>query len=297
MPDTAYKRCPHCERTLPRSDFARDASKASGHKHICKPCDSARPRKRQAYLRLALEPRTCEACSGCYTPRRRDQRFCSAECHRHRGRRKPAHQTCKRCGAHFLVVSALGCGSRRYCSDQCRDEAQRDRARARLQPPRPKPFRLTLILVKPCAYCSTPTYGKAPCCSHRCYVRRRDGLPRWHDCAECGETFDVMARSHATLYCSTRCATRRNRRIVKRRRRRALRHTTTEPVDIKQVAIRDGWRCHICKRKVSTKTWSLDHLIPVSYGGPHTYANVALAHHRCNTLRSNTGPAQLLLVG
>ena len=59
----------------------------------------------------------------------------------------------------------------------------------------------------------------------------------------------------------------------------------------------------ICGKQV-TKTRSntdrapsIDHLIPVSDGGAHTWDNVALAHRTCNSTRGTTGTAQLLLVG
>jgi hypothetical protein len=38
-------RCPRCERFLPVSDFARDKSKASGHKSWCKACDRAKSKR------------------------------------------------------------------------------------------------------------------------------------------------------------------------------------------------------------------------------------------------------------
>jgi 5-methylcytosine-specific restriction endonuclease McrA len=43
---------------------------------------------------------------------------------------------------------------------------------------------------------------------------------------------------------------------------------------------------------------SLDHIVPVSLGGTHTWANVQLAHLRCNVSKGNR-PAneQLRLVG
>ena len=61
--------------------------------------------------------------------------------------------------------------------------------------------------------------------------------------------------------------------------------TQVEPVSHPVVAERDGWRCAICRRRVTRETWSLDHVVPLSKGGAHTYANVVLAHKRCNSLR------------
>jgi 5-methylcytosine-specific restriction endonuclease McrA len=56
-------------------------------------------------------------------------------------------------------------------------------------------------------------------------------------------------------------------------------------VGLPEIAMRDQWRCHICGGKVTRRTWSLDHLVPASKGGPHTAENVALAHGRCNSSR------------
>jgi hypothetical protein len=64
-----------------------------------------------------------------------------------------------------------------------------------------------------------------------------------------------------------------------------------------EIAIRDGWRCHICGKRVSRKNWSFDHLIPVVHHGPHARINVALAHVRCNSKMGVARlPAQLRLL-
>jgi 5-methylcytosine-specific restriction endonuclease McrA len=65
-----------------------------------------------------------------------------------------------------------------------------------------------------------------------------------------------------------------------------------------EIANRDGWKCHICRKQVTFTTKSIDHLIPLSKGGSHTRANVALAHLVCNRRRGGGYlPAQLLLIG
>lgn len=52
---------------------------------------------------------------------------------------------------------------------------------------------------------------------------------------------------------------------------------------------RDEWICNICKelidRRLRGNSWmraTLDHIIPLSKGGAHTYDNVAAAHWLCN---------------
>ena len=56
-----WRYCATCDRTLPRESFARDASKASGLKSICKECDREKARayyaaSRAARLRGGEEP-------------------------------------------------------------------------------------------------------------------------------------------------------------------------------------------------------------------------------------------------
>jgi 5-methylcytosine-specific restriction endonuclease McrA len=67
---------------------------------------------------------------------------------------------------------------------------------------------------------------------------------------------------------------------------------------------RDGWRCHICGKRVHPSRFkrdpegpSLDHLIPLADGGSHSQANCRLAHLRCNAARGRRGDVQLILLG
>jgi 5-methylcytosine-specific restriction endonuclease McrA len=67
-------------------------------------------------------------------------------------------------------------------------------------------------------------------------------------------------------------------------------------VDRLAIIARDGSRCHICKRLITPKDLTLDHLIPLSKGGPHTPENLACAHRVCNSQRNDGRlPAQLRL--
>lgn len=81
-----------------------------------------------------------------------------------------------------------------------------------------------------------------------------------------------------------------------RRRARKAASPRTETINRLAILERDGGRCHICGRKVG-KGFHLDHLIPLSKGGPHTAENLRVAHPRCNLTRgAGRLPAQLLLV-
>jgi len=85
----------------------------------------------------------------------------------------------------------------------------------------------------------------------------------------------------------------------KSNRRRALKMNANiiENIDRLFVYERDGGRCHMCKRKVNRKNWHLDHIVPLSKGGDHSYKNVAVSCLYCNLSKGNTGSSQLRMWG
>lgn len=65
-------------------------------------------------------------------------------------------------------------------------------------------------------------------------------------------------------------------------KRARKRNTFVEQVDAQKVFERDAGICGICKNSVSLKEFHIDHIIPLSKHGEHSYANVQLAHPFCN---------------
>jgi 5-methylcytosine-specific restriction endonuclease McrA len=63
----------------------------------------------------------------------------------------------------------------------------------------------------------------------------------------------------------------------------------TVPLTRKAVFARDGGRCVYCN---ATAT-SLDHVVPKSQGGPHSWDNVVSACSRCNHVKADRGIAEL----
>lgn len=124
-------------------------------------------------------------------------------------------------------------------------------------------------------------------------------------CGDCGVAIAVYLKGSAPTgwaYCPIHRAARRSavnrRKSAKRRGARIGPSFTT-----RQIAERDGWRCHLCRRRVPDRRYAarpmdatVDHLVPISAGGPDTPENVALAHLVCNQRRSTRGKAQLRLL-
>lgn len=75
----------------------------------------------------------------------------------------------------------------------------------------------------------------------------------------------------------------RELRIAKVQRYRArLRAARVEPLDIGEVIRNAQGLCGICGSLVSPDELSIDHIVPISKGGPHTTSNLQLAHLTCN---------------
>ena len=103
------------------------------------------------------------------------------------------------------------------------------------------------------------------------------------------EAMRERARAYATAH------PERHREDEHRRRAR-VRGATAGRVSMADIYKRDGGHCHICGKAAERPVGSLDHLVPLSHGGPHEPLNVRLAHRSCNSSRGNHGPAQLLML-
>lgn len=120
-------------------------------------------------------------------------------------------------------------------------------------------------------------------------------------CCVCGHSVGYAGNGSPREYCSKAC--RKNtesfkaaRSAVKGKRRAAQRGVDCETVNPAKVFERDGWRCHICNRKTprnlrgtyKPNAPELDHIVPLSKGGSHTYANTACSCRQCNGLKGAT---------
>jgi 5-methylcytosine-specific restriction endonuclease McrA len=66
-------------------------------------------------------------------------------------------------------------------------------------------------------------------------------------------------------------------------------HRAAVPLTRRAVFARDGGRCAYCGAAAA----SIDHVVPRSRGGRHTWDNVVAACHRCNRLKADRTPADL----
>lgn len=81
----------------------------------------------------------------------------------------------------------------------------------------------------------------------------------------------------------------RSRARIHEKRRQQKQHEGAELFTSQEIFERDGWVCGICGVPVDSslkhpdpRSASIDHVIPLWAGGPHTRDNVQLAHLECN---------------
>lgn len=152
------------------------------------------------------------------------------------------------------------------------------------------------------------------CLCPRCEMfesRKTNGFPikeKALECIRCNRSF--VGKNAGTMCYSCRLDTKRKRnrkarkpedKSIRSRARKA--GVYIEVVNRKVVYERDKYKCKECGVKVViSKTYqpnmaTIDHIVPISLGGPHTYSNVRTLCHSCNSKRGNTidKPTQLTL--
>lgn len=191
---------------------------------------------------------------------------------------KPARH-CERCGSGFGSHNPRA----KFCSQRC-GEITRG---ARL----PEPLAERTCALVECVVVFVPKRHAQRCCSEK--------HGKLH--------YNREARADGRQAMNTGDPAKRRARLRKKTQlRRALTRTSeAELIDRDLVGARDSWKCGICRRKVNQalayphrRSASLDHVVPLSQGGSHTYANVRISHLGCNHARGNRGGGeQLALVG
>ena len=168
-------------------------------------------------------------------------------------------------------------------------------------------MRRKLTKVARCELCRepfNPSSANTRYCSQSCNNRHREeATPGIRDqCRYCAIEFVRSAHRTQRVYCSAKCreAVRNNKRQAYLRafdRLRRLRIQANGVENVSPVAIfeRDGWRCWLCGEAVDRQAnpqtddlaATLDHVHPLSKGGPHTSDNLRCAHRMCNRSKGN----------
>ena len=124
-------------------------------------------------------------------------------------------------------------------------------------------------------------------------------LLRRRDCPVCGTP------TVRPVYCSDACARKANNATHEHRRRARIEAAMVDrDITVDGLFKRDGGICHLCGGRCDYEDFvvvngtticgdwypSIDHVIPLSKGGEHSWSNVKLAHRICNSIKGDTAP-------
>ena len=221
---------------------------------------------------------------------------CRQESQREQWRKKNSRRlkttTCQWCGTEFQQQHHR---SREHCGRTCRDALRH-------------PVRSDLVPWASCLHChgwfiAGRRHVHSRTCRHQLTYQRLPPVA----CTQCGG--DVTERRGGARHCSRECykqspENRQSQRDSKRRRKSRKRGVARDHYRTGDIFLRDGHRCHICRRKCRRDVSSLhplaatiDHIVPLAAGGPDTRDNVGTAHRQCNSKKGAHGGGQLRLVG
>jgi 5-methylcytosine-specific restriction endonuclease McrA len=119
---------------------------------------------------------------------------------------------------------------------------------------------------------------------------------RRHECIQCKAVYLGKKKR----YCQD-CRIQNNRETLRAAKnvsrsikRGAISNTFGRTITLQRLIKRDGPRCAICKKLtyyqahyLSQEYPSIDHIVPLSHGGHHSWTNVRVVHRGCNSFRGN----------
>lgn len=239
--------------------------------HTCKQCG-------KQFHRILREDDSCQFCS----------RECSDEY-----KRNNTNRYCKSCGKELKAKQFD------YCSDECRVKHK--------------------TIEKQCECCGKTfktIYKDKKCCSRKCSYEKLKKMinQRQKDfkkinykkssfkCLECGKEVIKEYGDYRTVFCSLKCSNKHNRRLRRYLKRTNGNGQVDSSISLDKLYTKSNGICAICCKQCDYSDYvvypdgtivvggtypSIDHMIPLSKGGTHTWDNVQLSHRDCNSSKGN----------
>lgn len=283
---------------------------------------------------MAFDNKSCLRCEAEFTPRRKASRFCGETCRVgwYKDQKPKPIKPCAYCREPVPKGSRNNCGApecraqaeatwlsnttpcvhqgcsrpshcKGYCSKHYYTEYQRQHEHR---------YSYTCTVCGNGYTTHRQARGAYPACGRGC----RTYLAMWtaggntgrttRDCAICGTPTQAIGIQPVCSLAACRDAygSASARAAQVRRRQRIIGNGGMESIDRLAVFTRDNYLCHLCGTRTDPSHYpnpnypTLDHLIPISRGGQHTYANVRCACFRCNVVKGARGSGeQLALIG
>lgn len=80
---------------------------------------------------------------------------------------------------------------------------------------------------------------------------------------------------------------KRRREVPSFRRALKAKVPTASGITRERVFAKSGGKCYICGFHLTFNEMTIDHVYPLSRGGPHTMGNVEAAHRSCNEAKGD----------
>jgi 5-methylcytosine-specific restriction endonuclease McrA len=223
---------------------------------------------------------------------------------------------CKNCGKQYYNNRHRFNGEgEQYCSKACayahRKGVNHSKPAAKSMSP------LLTLYYKSCLICGALSKHKL-CGSLQCQKKRMalysfqinsaKKVLKARSCIQCKKNFIPEYGNRRRVFCSKHCAKRWNvhqREGGTHKERAILFGVVYRPVNPIKVFERDKWHCQLCgistprrlKGKHQPQSPELDHIIPMSRGGGHTYENTQCACRKCNAIKLDKALGQLWIAG
>lgn len=225
----------------------------------------------------------------------------------------PITRTCQECGKEFQQIRPDVNGI--FCSRSCHMRWESKHKALCNQQKATSNIPLKWVYQGICPVCGKnfeTHQEKQKYCSSECAYKeslikqKREKLlnfvPELRICKECGNTFETKLHEQNRLFCCNKCASKYWNRVAKTNKNVAIRGAKVfdRNISLKKLAERDNNICYLCGASVDWNDKeitaeghtisgpnypSIEHVIPVSRGGTHSWDNVRLAHRRCNSAK------------
>jgi hypothetical protein len=207
------------------------------------------------------------------------------------------------CGAE--VPQRTGSGrKRKHCSDYCKDKAaNRNLRRAGIRQFVCECCSMGFDAAIAAAYCSPKCRASAMWQAQKEQARAdHNNTVKPVACRGCNALFSPLYGYWIKAVHCSECAEALPDSAWSIRRRNRIKAATVEVVERLVVFARDKWRCAICgvktiKEPYQPRSAELDHIIPLSKGGEHSYLNTQCACRKCNGAKGARPKGQMLIFG
>ena len=246
---------------------------------------------------------TCTVCGRIFEHNRKVM-YCSNRCKNIASKQRrgigtyaisiPIQKQCVICGKTFETVRAdlITCGAPE-CVEERERRSHRERDRRRGRDPRAKHTREEWNAIKHREAEQRQITKKV----EKAWLKALHTVER--ECAQCGKPFYCLD-TETKQTCSSECSRKYKNR---KRDHRIPKEQYVDHITLERLYRRDNGKCYICgcdcdfdDYKISRrgnkypgdKRPEIEHVIPISRGGLHSWGNVRLACHRCNHKKSDS---------